>query len=233
MAATAFRTVYNEEYVAGFEEDRSLLSASCTTNFVANGNTAYFLVADSGGATAVTRGANGLIPARSDNLTQVSCTLTEWHDLVSRTSFSLDFGQSDQRRIMQKTSMGVINRKMDDQIITALGDATNDTGTSATASINMVIKSLAILGNNEVKIEEEDNMFGLITPAFWGYLMQTPQFSSEDYVTIKAFDGPVRRYRRWMGINWVMHPNLSGVGTSTISNARSMVCGKVNRLSAR
>jgi hypothetical protein len=43
------------------------------------GNTATFLVADSGAATAVTRGVNGLIPARADNLTQTSATLVEWH----------------------------------------------------------------------------------------------------------------------------------------------------------
>lgn len=59
-----------------------------TTEAVIKGNTAVFLVADSGGATAVTRGVNGLIPARADNLTQNSCTLVEWHDLVQTGPFA-------------------------------------------------------------------------------------------------------------------------------------------------
>jgi hypothetical protein len=49
------------------------------TEAVIKGNTATFLVADSGGATATTRGANGLIVARADDLTQTSATLQEWH----------------------------------------------------------------------------------------------------------------------------------------------------------
>jgi hypothetical protein len=78
----------------------------------------------------------------------------------------------------------------------------------------MIAKSQAILGNAEVPIEEEDNMFAVVTPAFRAYLMQTTEFSSGDYVDIKPFNGPVRRMWRWMGVNWIVHPNLTGVGTA-------------------
>lgn len=215
MAATAFQTVYKQEYIHGFEVRQSLLRSSVTTAANVNGNTAVFLVADSGGATAVTRGVNGLIPARSDSLTQNSCTLAEYHDLPQRTQFNIMASQGDGRRIMQETSMGVINRTIDADIIAQLDTATNDTGTSATGSLALVAKSIAILGNADVPIQEEDNMFGLITPALYAYLMQVPAFTSADYVEVKPFSGPARQYRRWFGINWIMHPNLTGVGTST------------------
>lgn len=215
MASTAFQTIYRQEFIASFEERSSHLRNACTTSANISGNTAVFLVAGSGGASAVTRGVNGLIPARSDDLTQNSCTLSEWHDLPQRTSFNIESSQGDARRIMQESSMGVINRKMDELVIEQLDTATQDTGTSATMSLSLVAKALAILGSAEVPIQEEDNMFGLISPAAYAYLMQVPAFTSADYVEVKPFAGPMKRYRRWFGVNWIMHPNLTGNGTST------------------
>jgi len=214
MAETAFQTAYRDEFIAGFEMRQSLLRAAVTTEAVIKGTSAVFLVADSNGATAVTRGVNGLIPARADNLTQNTCTLSEKHDLVRKTGFNVFGSQGDQRRIMQQTSMGVLNREIDTDILTALADGTNDTGTAATASLALVMKSRAILGNAEVPTEEEDNMFAVVSPAFEAYMMQVSAFTSADFVDVKPFSGPARRFRRWAGCNWIVHPNVSGVGTS-------------------
>jgi hypothetical protein len=84
MSDTAFQTQYRQEFIAQFEQRQSLLRDTATTEAVIKGNTATFLVAGSGGATAVTRGINGLIPARADNLTQDSATLAEWHKEIVR-----------------------------------------------------------------------------------------------------------------------------------------------------
>lgn len=215
MASTAFQTIFRNEFISSFEVRQSWLRSCVTTMANVNGNTATFLVAGSNNATAVTRGVNGLIPARSDDLTQTSATLAEWHDLSQRTGFNVESSQGDARRIMQETTMGVINRKIDADIIAQLDTATNDTGSSATGSLALVAKSVAILGNAYVPVEDENNMFGVITPAMHAYLMQVPSFTSADYVEVKPFAGPIRRFRRWFGINWIVHPQLSGVGTST------------------
>jgi hypothetical protein len=216
MAETAFQTQYRQEFIASFEMRQSLLRSCCVTESVIKGNTATFLVAGSGGATAVTRGVNGLIPARANDNNQLSATLAEWHDLPKVTGFNIFASQGDQRRIMQETSMGVINRKIDSDIIAALDGATIDTGTSTTASIAMVAKSLAALGNAEVDISDANNMFGVITPGFRAYLLQTPEFAKGSYVEVKPFAGGAgRQMYRWMDVNWIVHPNLTGVGTST------------------
>jgi hypothetical protein len=131
------------------------------------------------------------------------------------TDFDIFASQGDQRRIMQDGSIKVINRKIDADIIAQLDTATIDTGASATASVAMVMKALAALGNAEVPVEDEDNMFGVITNGFWAYMMQTTEFASGDFVEVKPFNGPVRRMWRWAGVNWIRHPNLTGVGTST------------------
>jgi hypothetical protein len=99
---------------------------------------------------------------------------------------------------------------MDDLIIAELDTATNDTGSAATASLDMVVYARTILGNNFVDLTDEDNIFGLISPAFEGYLMQIPEYASADYVEVKPFSGPARRFRRWMGVNWMIHARLTG-----------------------
>ena len=211
MSDHAYQTQYRAEFIAGFEQKQALVRNTVTTEAVIKGNTATFLVADSGSATAVTRGLNGLIPARADNLTQYSATLTEWHDLARRTSFNIFASQGDGRRIMQDTTMSVINRKIDDDIITELNTATQDTGTAQTASLSMVMMGIAILGNNSVPLD--GNISALITPAFHAYLMQIKEFANGDYVNNKPFSGQLMHYT-WAGVNFIVHPNLPGKATS-------------------
>lgn len=220
MADTAFQIQYRQEFIKGFEQHESLLRQTVTTEAVIKGNQAEFLVADSGGASAVTRGTNGLIPARADNNNQYAATLAEWHDLVRKTSFNIFASQGDQRRIMQVTSAGVINRKIDSDIISTLdANVTNHAGSTAvTASLNLVVRAKTILGNNAVPLG--NNIFGLITPAFEGYLMQTEEFASADYLNKKTFEDPPDfddrpTMFRWAGVTWIVHPALTGVGTAS------------------
>lgn len=220
MADTAYQKQYRQEFIAGFEDRQTILRATCVQEANVRGNEAVFLVVDSGAATAQTRGVNGLIAARADNNTQTTVTLQEWHDLVRKTDFNILSSQGDQRRIMQMTTMAVMNRKLDDLVIAQLDTATNDTGTAAQASLDMVVYARTILGNNFVDLTDEDNIFGLITPAFEGYLMQTKEYASAEYVEVKPLTGPARRFRRWMGINWMVHPRLTnsiGAGGTSAS----------------
>lgn len=217
MAETAFQRQYRQEMIAGFEVNQSLLRDSVTTEAVIKGNEAIFLVGDSGGATAVTRGVNGRIPGRPDNLNQNTCTLQEWHDKPEKTGFNIFASQGSQRELMQKTSMGVINRKMDDDVITELNTGTVNTGSAATASLSLVMRSRTILQVAEVPWDGQ--IYGLITPAFEAYLMQINAYTSADYVNIKPMvtgdgwqDKP--KVKDWLGIKWIVHPNLPGVGTN-------------------
>src|SRR5271170_7357895 len=125
MSDSAFQIQYRQEFIKAFEQHESLLRETVTTEAVIKGQQAIFLVAGSGGAVAVTRGLNGRIPARADNNAQNTCTLQEWHDLVRKTGFNIFASQGNQRAIMQRTTMAVINRKMDQDIITELNTATN------------------------------------------------------------------------------------------------------------
>ncbi len=221
MADNAPQIQYRNEYIHGFEQRQSLLRDTVTTEAVIKGNQAVFLVADSGGATATTRGVNGQIPARADNNNQYTATLQEKHDLVEKTGFNIFESQGDQRRIMQVTSMGVINRDIDQDIITNLDTATVtvNSGAPAPADLTLVTRSKTILGVAEVPLDGQ--VSALITPGFEAYLLQMSEFGSADYVNKKPVDSgefawdDTPGYYRWMGVRWIVHPNLPGVGTSS------------------
>jgi hypothetical protein len=215
MAESAPQVQYRRELVAEFEEGMSWLRQTTVTEAVIKGNTATFLVAGSGGASAVTRGINGLIPARADSLTQTSATLVEWHDLVRKTRFNIFQSQGDQRALMQQTTRKVLNRRLDADVIAQLDTATNNLGGASTFALSAAAKAIVTLGENEVPVEEVDKMWAVATPAVRGYIMQLPEATKIDYVDQKFLTGPARRLMRWAGFNWVFHPNLTGVGTSS------------------
>ncbi len=218
MAVSAPVTVFRTETIMGFEVDEALLRMTATTEAVIKGNTATFLVADSGSATATTRGVNGLIPARNNSLTQTSATLLDKNDLVEMTDFNIFQSQGDQRKVMQDTSRGVINRDIDQVLITILNTGTVDTGAVQPASLALALRAKTILGVNKVPFD--GNIFAAITPAFEAYLLQVAEFSSADYVSVKPLATGETAWRdtpmmyRWMGVNWIVHPELPGVGTA-------------------
>lgn len=220
MADTAFQIQYRQEFIASFEQKVSLLRDTVTTEAVIKGNQAVFLVAGSGGAEAQTRGINGEIPARADDLTQYTATLQEWHDLVRKTNFNVFASQGNQRQIMQDTTMAVVNRKIDDQIITEL-----NTGTVAIGS-SSVTASVSLFQNGRVKLSNasvpwDSNITLLCQPAFLAYIEQAPEFANAQYVNMRPYAGQDPSWRdtpmayKWRNCLIVEHPNLPGKGTAS------------------
>lgn len=220
MVDIVFQTQYRDEFIAAFEQHQSLLRDTVTTEAVIKGNQAVFLVSGSGDAEAVTRGVSGLIPARSDDQTQNTCTLSEQHDLVRKTGFNVFASQGNQRAIMQMTTLAVINRKIDDQITTVL-----DTGTVTIGSAS-TIPSVSLFQNGRVKLSNasvpwDSNITLLCQPSFLAYLEQAPEFASADYISMRPYAGDDPSWRdqpmayRWRNALIIEHPNLPGKGTSS------------------
>lgn len=221
MSDSAFQTQYREEYIAMFEQHQSLLRDTVTTEVDIKGNQAIFLVAGSGGASAVTRGLNGRIPARNDSNNQNTCTMQEWHDLVRKNQFNIMASQGNQRAIMQMSSMAVINRKIDDLIVTQLNTGTVTIGGSTT------LPNVSLFQNGRVKLSNasvpwDSNITMLCQPSFMAYLEQAPEFANSQYVDLRPYAGEAaNNWRdkppayRWKNCLFVEHPNLPGRGTSS------------------
>jgi hypothetical protein len=217
MAETAFQTMYRDEWIAAFERDGSSLKSTVTTEAMIKGRIATFLVSQSS-REAVTRGANGLIAATADNLTQSTVTLAEAHDLPQKTGYNIFAGQSDQRAMMQTQSRKVINRHIDDIILAVIN--TGSVTINATASI--MTKQLVNRGITrlyQANVQNDGNVYGLLTPAAWAHLSDVPDFASSDYVASKPMiEGAPqggREMKRWLGVTWMVHTGLSGLGTSS------------------
>lgn len=218
MTVDAAQIQFRQEMVKAFEQRQSLVRHTVTTEAVIKGNQAEFLVHGSGSEEAVTRGVDGLIPAGQNSNTQTIVTLVEWHRLLRKTSFNIFASQGDQRAAMQGDVMYAINRKIDSDIITELNTGTVNTGTATTASEALVIRALTILQNSNVPWD--NNIFALVTPAFNGYLSSVKSYASADFVDTKPLVGndmawaDMPKMKNWLGINWIVHPNLPGKGTS-------------------
>lgn len=205
---------YKKDFVPAFEQRQSLLKLTTTKETVLIGNQATFLVSGSGSDTAVTRGTNGQIPYGNPTNNQYTATLVEKHAPYELTGFNVFASQGDQIRIMRDASIAVINRDIDNTLLAELANATQDYG-SGTASLSTVLGAQAILGNADIPVEDENNMFSIISPAFRGYLMQNTEFSNGEYVDMKPFSGPARKMFRWAGINWIVSSRVTGIGTAS------------------
>jgi hypothetical protein len=214
MVAAAV-THYRKEFIGTFEQTVSMLRQCATREQVIKGNTAVFLVAGSGGATAVTRGSNGKIPYGQNSNTQKTATLLEKHAPFEMTGFNIFASQGDQNAIMRRNSMGTINRDIDQTIIDILDTSTQTTGTTATATLAMVSLAKGVLGKADVDVSDMENLFAVVSPAFLAYLEQVTAYSSGDYVDIKPLAGITRKVWRWSGINWILSTRISGIGTNT------------------
>jgi hypothetical protein len=101
---------------------------------------------------------------------------------------------------MQMTTRKVLNRRIDADIIAQYDTATSNLGAATQMALSVPAKAVTTLGENEVPVEEEENMFAVGTPAVRGYLMQIPEFTKSDYVDMKFLTGPARRMIRWAGL---------------------------------
>jgi hypothetical protein len=220
MSDTAFQIQYRQEYIATFEQKQTLLRDTVTTEAVIKGQQAVFLVAGSNNSSAVSRGVNGQIPARADDNTQNTCTLQEWHDLVRKTGFNIFASQGNQRGIMQMTTLAVVNRKIDSQVIDELNTTTVTVGGTG------VQPNVSLFQNGRVKLSNasvpwDSNITLLCQPSFLAYLEQTPEFAGADYVNMRPYAGDDPSWRdtpmayRWRNCLIVEHPNLPGKGTTS------------------
>lgn len=219
MSSTAFQTAYRQEIINGFDKTQSVLRGTVTTAFQDKGASVVFLTSDTAGINAVTRGVNGEIPGRPLNLTQNTCTLLEWHDKPIVTGYNVFASQGDLTMEMQRSTMLILNKRMDKDIIDQLAVSTNVVNTTAiVATVGLILKAGTILQNNFV--QDDGDITLLATPAMIAYLRQTNEFSNQNFVTKKPFaeGGPAfgdkRPVYKWNNWNIISDASLPGNGTA-------------------
>jgi hypothetical protein len=217
MAVQAAITLFKKEMVLTYEQRKSKLAGGTMKETISNGLTVTWLISGAGSMGAITRGQNGDIAYGSPSNTQVSTSLVEKHAPESLTGFDIFASQGNQAQLLQINCYARIRRDQDQVILDELANATVDYPVATgTLTVEKIAGAKAILGNANVPIEEEDNMFAIISPAAQAYLEQTTEFTNSLYVDVKPLTGGLAtKYRRWMGLNWIVSSMVTGVGTSS------------------
>lgn len=211
------QAIYRDQFVAGFELRESVLRDCVTTDTESRGGSVFFLVATSNNRSAVTRGSNGLIPSSDDSQTQIQISFAEAHDLQKRIGFDIFRAQSNQLAIMQMNGMAVINRKIDQDILTALDGGTVTLGAVGPMSKTVANQIATKLRNAHVGEDDKGNLFAAVSPAVWAYLTDITSFANSLYTDKKKVDDGIPQIGNkayWMGLNWMEHTLLGGIGTS-------------------
>lgn len=198
-----------------FEKSTSVLRDRVYSEVVSQGETATFNVVGTDNLIATTRNLNGLIPAQQVNRTQKTATLVEKNILFQHTAFDLFASQNGVKKAMDN-AVAAINRDIDTVIQTALSGASTNT-LSGVASLQMVNQAI-------VKLSEAnagggpDNMTALVSPSFIGQLRQIEAFNSAEFVDLKPYTTNAMEAFRFMGVMFIVDPELTGVGTASSIN---------------
>jgi hypothetical protein len=211
------QTIYAAQYIKAYERTQSVLVPTVRGDTQDRGGSLVFLVAGSGNRSAVTRGPNGLIPPADDSQTQVTLTFKEAHDLRELTNFDIFRAQGDQIALLREESLAVIHRQQDAEIIAAAATGTVTLGAVGVMNLNVAQRISTILRNAFVGETDSGNITGLISPAAFNEMMDITSFASSDYTRTKKVDDGIpllTEQRYWMGIQWIAHSGLTGVGTT-------------------
>jgi hypothetical protein len=180
-----------------------------------NGNTFKFILGPTADM-AVERGSNGDIPLMADNQTNAECTLKEYHHLVQKNRFNINSSSVDQRMIMQQQGIASMNKRTDDLIITELATTAYDSGAAAAASsIGWLLEAQAILGENDVPVDD-GAIWCALTPMAHAQLLRTAQASSSDYIDERPFM-KMRKIREIAGVKVFRSTALPGSGSASAS----------------
>jgi hypothetical protein len=123
---------------------------------------------------------------------------------------------------MQMTSMGVMNRKIDDQIITTANTGTVTVGAaSATPTVSLFQNARVKLSN--ASVPWDSNISLVAQPSFLAFFEQAPEFANAEYVEVRPYSGsdqnPSWRDKpmayRWRNCLIIEHPNLPGKATAS------------------
>ena len=218
-----FRTQYSDEFKLDYEVDQAQLLRCVHSNGLIKGEQVKFDIVGVG-EEAVKKGRDGKIPTLQLGLSQVAAVLDQDHAKYRIDNFDAFRANPNTRTVMNVRGKNAINRKINQVIIDQLDTATNvqNSGAAAAASSLAVISGiLKSLMDRDVPIGDMDT-WGLITPSMFLQMCRITEFKSSDYVSdagiiSKGPPGAGSKYevRRWMGVNWMVVPQLTGKGTAS------------------
>lgn len=178
-----------------------------------------------GTGIATTKARHGTITPMNQTHTAHEATLSDfyagdWVDKLDEAKINID-----ERDALATSGAFALGRKVDSQIDTLLAAANTDNVTITVTSSGAVRAGLLRMAANlyAQDVPNDGQLFGALSPVMWSRALVINQFASADFVGTNGlpFTQGVPtggRFKDWMGVKWVMHSGLTGVGTATANS---------------
>lgn len=220
MPTVAEQIKYRNQFVEDFQIGMPLLADRFTDESMIAGRSAVFDVHSISGRMA-RRSIDGRIPRRERSATQVTCTLEEYVDKEEVTNFEAFTSQSDERAKINRSLNTRAYDEMDFIILNELSNAsTSYSATAAPITHDTATKVIATMASNKVPIGAQD-LTWIVSPFMEAKLQNITGYTSSEYTATKPLDtggnqfSKERKIKSWLGCGWIVHPNLTGVGTAS------------------
>lgn len=216
----AFITDYIADVHAVFQRRGGYLRNTTRTKDNIVGSSTTFQKVGTG--TASTKARHGVVTPMNQTHTPVPCTLADfyagdWVDKLDEAKTNID-----ERMALAQGGAWALGRKVDDQILTAMGTTTATTLTLTVTSAVTVRNSLIeiVEAMDAANLPDDGQRYILLTPRGWSQAEVVEQFSSADYVKAgeESFANGSQtfgRWKSWRGALWGHHTGLPGVGTAS------------------
>lgn len=215
----AFIKQYERDVKHVFQRQGGILRSTVRMKEGVVGSSTFFQKIGKGVAT--TKARHSVITPMNQSHTAVECTLSDFYagDWVDR----LDEAKTniDERMVIAQGGAWALGRKVDSQIITALGTTSQTAVTWVVTSQAAVRNSLILMSEalDALDVPNDNQRYGALTPRCWAYAMTSPQFASADYVGANGLPfvegAPIARFKNFQNVLWTVHTGLDGATTNT------------------
>lgn len=178
-----------------------------------------------GTGVATTKARHGTITPMNQTHTAHEATLSDfyagdWVDKLDEAKINID-----ERDALATSGAFALGRKVDSQIDTLLAAANTDNVTITVTSSGAVRAGLLQMAANLYagNVPNDGMVYGALSAVMWARAMAVEDFSSSDFIGSNGLpftEGVPTggRFKDWMGVKWVMHTGLTGVGTATANS---------------
>lgn len=161
-----------------------------------------------GKGAAVSKARHADITPMNLEHSNVTCTLSDWYagDFIDKLD-ELKTNINERQAVLDSGAFA-LGRKTDELIIDQLAATTTHVGDYSTALTRKLILD-ALEAAHAADWPEDGKWFGVVAPHAWGELLRLDEFSRSEFVGADGLpwkDG--KRYRNWLGVNWMQHTGL-------------------------
>ncbi len=207
----SFVKQFEREVHEAYQRRGSLLRGTVRTKNNVRGASTTFQKVGKGAAT--TKARHGQITPMNASHDPIECQLADfyagdWVDKLDELKTN-----HDEREVVANAGAWGLGRKTDELVLTAAAGTTSFVGDFTGAMTrNLFLESVEAL--NGADVPNDGGRFGLLSPRQWSVAMTINEFASADFVGKDLPFVKAAGSRTWLGVNWIMHTGLTGVGSN-------------------